>query len=133
MKKSKLRFVLWKSIQNDDLYIKNCIQAVQELRDNWIGDDSQKQNEPPKVNNSKPTPNYQTWGQCCCFSFYKIAKKITKFHMARLPLEENEWQEASRKAFMLKQRYGIELVESDSEEEREKFEPIESDSEEERE
>ena len=61
----------------DNLYIKNCLQEVQKLRDNWIGDDNQKQSEAPKAENSKPAPNYQTWSQCCCFSCLKIARKVT--------------------------------------------------------
>ena len=49
----------------DNLYIKNCLQAVQKLRDEWIGDDNQEQETAPAVKNNN----------CCCFSCLKIARK----------------------------------------------------------
>ena len=34
----------------DNLYIKTCLRAVQDLRDNWIGDDNQKQDLKEQTN-----------------------------------------------------------------------------------
>ena len=59
----------WKEVARcDNLYIKTCLRAVKELRDSWIGDDNQKQDEAPKTENSKTAPNYKVWSQCCCFT-----------------------------------------------------------------
>ena len=71
----------------DNLDIQNCPQAVQELRNNWIGDDNQKQH-------ASPTPK----GNCCCFSCLKVANKIINFHSARLSLEETEQEEIERES-----------------------------------
>ena len=95
----------------DNLYIKSCQTAMQNLRRDWQGDDNQVQMKPSAI------PS----GNCCCFSCLKVAKKVINFHPARLSLEETEQEEIEREqAFMSQVRP---LVDSDSEDELEFIEP----------
>ena len=93
---------------------------MQELRRDWIGDDNQKQPIKPSED-------------CCCFTCLKtVASNPINFHPARLQLDENQWQEENRKAYCfsqdLKQEYGIELIDSDSEDEPDSVEPEDDES-----
>ena len=96
----------WKEIvKRDNAYIKECKSAMQELRENWIGDENQVQ---------KSTP-IEPKGDCCCFTCLKNARKEIDFHPSKLPVPfENVLRQA--KTDSEDENPESPLVDSDSEE-----------------
>ena len=64
--------------------------------------------QPRRDERSKVAPK----GNCLCFDCFKIAKKNTQIQLPRLSLEETEEEELER------ERQFLELIESDSEDEK---------------